>query len=265
MSDTHVADTEPIGFVDIHSHVLYGMDDGARTLEESLGMLRLAAAGGTTDIVATPHANGRFAFDPHLIGARISELSRHTHLRIYPGCDFHLQADNIEDAIANPDKYSINHRGYLLVEFSDLAIFPNTDDILLELLGVNITPIITHPERNLRLRRRLDDIARWVELGCYVQVTGGSCTGTFGQSAKLYVDALMERGHVHFVASDAHDCAKRSPNLQDAYRQMSAVWGEEHVRKLFVDNPRAALAGELLDAGPPARPVKPRRWYHFWR
>ena len=95
-------------FVDIHSHVLYGLDDGARTFEDSVEMLRLARNAGTTDIVATPHANSRYHWDPELIDERISELQPHTDVRIHRGCDFHLQFDNIQDAIAYPQKYTIN-------------------------------------------------------------------------------------------------------------------------------------------------------------
>ena len=124
-----------MGFTDIHSHILYGVDDGAKTLEESLGMLQLAAASGTTDIVATPHVNGQFEFDPELIDERIAELSARSAVRIHRGCDFHLEAENIEDAIANPDKYTINNRGYLLVEFPDLSIFTSTDEILSDRSG----------------------------------------------------------------------------------------------------------------------------------
>ena len=156
-----------MGFTDIHSHILYGVDDGAKTLEESLGMLQLAAASGTTDIVATPHVNGQFEYDPELIDERIAELSARSAVRIHRGCDFHLEAENIEDAIANPDKYTINNRGYLLVEFPDLSIFTSTDEILSDLVGAGMMPIITHPERNGRLQQRLDDIARGLSSGVW--------------------------------------------------------------------------------------------------
>src|SRR5438093_8548781 len=98
-----------VGYVDIHSHILYGVDDGAQTLDESLEMLELARSAGTTDIVATPHANAEYGFNPELIGQRIAELRGHVDLRIHSGCDFHLQFDNINDAVAHPEKYTINH------------------------------------------------------------------------------------------------------------------------------------------------------------
>src|SRR5207237_4265722 len=145
----------------IHSHVLYGLDDGAKTREQSVEMLEIAARSGTTDIVATPHANGQYTFEPEVIEQRIAELSAQTTVRIYPGCDFHLQFDNIEDALADPEKYTINHKGYLLVEFPDLSIFSETDAILLTLLEAGIVPMIPHPERNGQLPRNDDTRDRW--------------------------------------------------------------------------------------------------------
>jgi protein-tyrosine phosphatase len=253
-----------MGFVDIHSHVLHGLDDGAKTLEDSVEMLQLAEAGGTTDIVATPHASGRYAFRPDLIEQRITELQPLVSVRIHRGCDFHLQADYINDALAHPTKYTINQRGYLLVEFPELSIFSSTDEILLQLLDAGLVPIMTHPERNAQLQQKLPDIARWIELGCYVQVTAGSCTGTFGRQASTFAAALVERGLVHFIASDAHDCSRRSPSLREAYDYLSKKWGEERIRPLFVENPQAVLTGEAIDVdlGPAA--ATRRKWYQFW-
>ena len=252
------------GFVDIHSHILHGLDDGAKALDESVEMLHIAATGGTTDIVATPHANSQFRFDPELIGRRIHELSKHTDVRIHRACDFRLQPDNLIDALAHPDKYTINGHAYLMLEFPDLTISPNTDDILAQLLDAGIVPIVTHPERNTVLQRRLDDIARWIGMGCYMQVTAGSVTGTFGKRAQACADALMQRGLVHFIASDAHDCVHRPPTLRPAYEALAEVWDEEDIRPLFEDNPRAVLTGDAIDYEFQPREPRRRPWYRFW-
>jgi protein-tyrosine phosphatase len=253
-----------MGYVDIHSHVLYGLDDGAKTREQSVQMFEIAVQSGTTDIVATPHANGQYEFDPELIEERIAELSAETELRIYPGCDFHLQFDNIEDAVAHPTKYTINHQNYLLVEFSDLSVFHTAGEILERLMDAGMIPIVTHPERNARLQRSVDDIARWVADGSYVQVTAGSVVGTFGKAARASVDELLQRGLVHFIASDAHDCVRRPPSLREAYDRLAGDWGEETIRPLFVDNPNAAVAGETIDYELPERTSGRRKWYRFW-
>jgi protein-tyrosine phosphatase len=255
---------DEMGHVDIHSHVLYGLDDGAKTREESVQMLEIAVESGTADIVATPHANGQYAFNPEVIEARIAELNAGAGIRIYPGCDFHLQFDNIEDALAHPEKYTINHKGYLLVEFPEVGIFSETDAILARLLDGGMVPIVTHPERNRELQRRLDDLARWVGRGCLVQVTAGSYTGMFGTAPKHYANELLQRGLIHFVASDAHDATFRTPRLRDAYGLLADTWGEDSIRPLFVDNPRAVLAGDAVDVELPAVRVKRRKWYQFW-
>jgi len=252
------------GFVDIHSHILYGLDDGAQTLDESLEMLELARSAGTTDIVATPHANARYAFSPELIEQPIAELSARVDVRIHSRCDFHLQFDNINDAVAHPGKYTINHNAYLLVELPDSTIFSSTDQILLQLLDAGIVPIITHPERNAQLQQRPDDIARWVEAGCYVQVTASSYTGLFGRRVKACADELMTRGLTHFVASDAHDCRFRTPSLGEAYARLAELWGEERIRPLFVDHPKAVLTGQTVDFELPPAFAKTRKWYQFW-
>jgi len=253
-----------VGFVDIHSHVLYGLDDGAKTVEDSVAMLEYAAAAGTSDIVATPHANAQFAFDPELVDARIAELGPQVSVRIHRGCDFHLQVDNIQDAIAHPDKYTVNRKSYLLVEFPDLGIFPNSDQILLQLLDAGLVPIITHPERNDAIQRRLDEVARWVESGCYVQVTAGSFTGVFGRRARVCADELVRRGLTHFVASDAHDCNHRPPSLAEAYQYLAGKWDEAAIRPMFVDNPAAVLTGDRIDFEFEPATVKRRKWYQFW-
>src|SRR5260370_24492079 len=112
------------GFVDIHSHILWGVDDGARDLDMSLEMLRIAAESGTTDIVATPHSDLRFPFDADKIAERIRQISEAAGVkpRIHTGCDFHLHFENIADCLAHPDKYTINHLRYLMVEFSEMSV-----------------------------------------------------------------------------------------------------------------------------------------------
>ena len=254
------------GFVDIHSHILYGLDDGAKTVEQSVAMLELAREAGTTDIVATPHANGQYQFRPKIVEERIAELAaRVPGIRIHRGCDFHLQVDNIQDALAHPDKYTINGRGYLMVEFPDMTIFPNSDDILARLIDAEMIPVVTHPERNGHLQRSPEVLARWVEAGCYVQVTAASCTGLFGKRVRAAAAELMTRGLVHVIASDAHDLKMRPPDLRAAYEQLCGEWGEARVRPLFTDNPAAVVAGERLDVESPQPVARTRKWYEFWR
>ena len=136
--------------IDIHSHIVWGVDDGAQNLSDSLAMLKMAAETGTTDIVATPHADTKFKFDAKLIAERIRELSAATQNipRIHQGCDFHLSLENVQSALVDPSQFTINGMSYLMVEFADNFISPSTEGIFRQLTDRGIVPVITHPERN---------------------------------------------------------------------------------------------------------------------
>jgi protein-tyrosine phosphatase len=252
--------------VDIHSHLLYGIDDGPETLEQSLAMLQAAIAGGTTDIVATPHANPEFDFDPELISERVAELQdAGGPIRIHTGCDFHLSYTNVNDAVENPAKYAINQKNCLLVELSDLTIFKNTESDFERLQNAGLLLIITHPERNGLLRQRLERLRSWVEMGCYLQVTGQSAVGKFGSKAKEFTDKLLDENLVHFVASDAHDTRNRPPDLQEAFRQVRKKYGEKRAERLFISNPAAALSGDPIASGDPAEEQNSKKWFQVWK
>src|SRR5665213_3892255 len=179
------------------------MDDGSRTLEQSIEMLKVAAEAGTTELVCTPHANREYKFEPLVIRDRLKELADGSGgaVQLYTGCDFHLSYENIQDAITHPRKYTINQDRYLLVEFSELLIFRNTGEIFGRLQEAGMIPVITHPERNQLLTMRLEEIAMWVEAGAYVQVTGQSLLRKFGKTAAEFARTLLDRRLVHFIAS----------------------------------------------------------------
>jgi protein-tyrosine phosphatase len=255
------------GLIDIHSHVLYGLDDGAGTFEESLAMIRMAAAHGTTALVATPHASPEYRFEPEAIAERIAGLVDASGgvLELYSGCDFHLSYDNIQDAIINPNKYTINQKNYLLVEFSDLLIFKTTAEIFARLAGAGMIAVITHPERNGLLRQRLEEIAAWVESGACVQVTAQSLTGGFGRRAQEFCRLLLDRGLVHFIASDGHDCERRPPRMDQARAWLAENYGDAVSETLCVTNPRAAVTGDPLETVSVEVAPSSRKWYRFWR
>ncbi|MEZ5355892.1 MAG: CpsB/CapC family capsule biosynthesis tyrosine phosphatase [Bryobacteraceae bacterium] len=244
------------------------MDDGARSFEESLAMVRMAAESGTTDIVATPHANLEYSFDPDLIGERILALEEAIRTagepgpRIHRGCDFHLAYDNVQDAVAHPGKYTINHGRYLLVEFSNLAIFHTTTEIFDRLLNAGMVPVITHPERNPLLQQRLPQLRQWAEMGVLLQVTAGSLLGSFGSRAREFSETLLAENLVHCIASDAHDTERRTPRLDEAREWIEKRYNAALAQALTAGNPGAMIANEPLPA--PCDPPKPKKWYRFW-
>jgi protein-tyrosine phosphatase len=216
-------------------------------------------------MAATPHANLDYSLDPELVSRKIEELRAAAGPlpRIHRGCDFHLSYDNIQDAIENPAKYTINNLCYLLVEFSDLLVFRNTGDIFERLLEAGMVPIITHPERNWLLQQRLAELRAWAGRGVLLQVTAASLTGRFGRGAARFARTLLNEGLVHFIASDAHDPEDRTPDMTQARELIARDYGEEWADLLFAANPRRALDGEPIE--PCGVPVPKRRsWYRFW-
>jgi protein-tyrosine phosphatase len=234
--------------VDIHCHILPGVDDGPRTWEIAQEMCQMAAADGITHLVATPHANSEFDFDRAACQEaleRLRELSG-GEPELSLGCDFHYSYENLQDLLASPESYTINGGNYLLLELSDFSIPSNFGDRLLELGMAGLRPILTHPERNVLLQRRPETMLHWVAGGCLIQVTGNALTGRWGRAARNTVRWLLDRDAVHVVASDAHNTTSRPPQLSPACTLLAKWKGEERAQMLLEENPAAIVAGKAV-------------------
>ena len=243
--------------IDIHSHILPGIDDGSKSWDMTLEMCRLAIKDGITHIVATPHANDTYAYSRDRVREAIAHLSNKIghQLGFSIGCDFHLSFENIEDAIAHPQRYTIAAKEYLLVELSEYGIPPQVSDGLSRLREARMIPIITHPERNAILQQRPERVLEWVDAGCLVQVTASAVTGYWGSMARRMAMWLLDHGKVHVLATDAHDDINRSPILSQARDAVSKRFGPDVARALVLDNPAAIVAGQPLPIprGAPSR------------
>jgi len=202
-----------------------------------------------------------------LVESKIAELAKASEgaVRIHYGCDFHLYFDNVQDALANPAKYAINHKNYVLVEFSELMAFKSTEEVLERMRAAGMAVIVTHPERNGLLLRNIDRLESWVAAGSYLQLTAQSLFGRFGKQARKCSEELLRRGLTHFVASDAHDTRERPPRLDEARAWIAREYGEAMAERLLVSNPAAVLAGEPLPAGKIEPVVRRRKWWGGFR
>jgi len=242
--------------IDLHFHCLPGLDDGPRSWNEAYGLLRMAAAEGTSQVVATPHVlrePWRNA-DPQPRERLIRVLNARLggRPRILRGCELFFSSSTLEglDLGSSGPLTRIGGGPYLLVEF-DAATVPRTWPSLFHELKVQgVTPILAHPERNAVLARNPDLLDEIVERGAYVQVTAGSLLGDFGQTAEHACTEFFRRRLVHLVASDAHSVAHRPPRLKAARAWVKKSWGGTAEKGLFVVNPEAVLGGQRLPYRP---------------
>ena len=241
--------------VDIHCHILPGIDDGSESWDTTAEMCRIAAEDGITHIVATPHCNDEFAYDRERYTEMLGELydTAEGKLGFSLGCDLHFSYENIRDALAHPARYTIGESQYLLVEFSDYSIPPTVKRDLLSLCSSGMVPIITHPERNPLIVRRPEIALEMAEQGCLVQVTANALTGFWGGRAKKMAEWLLHREAVHVVASDGHDPRRRKPVLSEARDVIAGLVGGDIADALVTHNPAAIIDGKSLPYQPLCR------------
>lgn len=242
--------------VDIHHHLIFGVDDGSPDLPTSVAMVQMAAEDGVTHLVATPHANEQYAYDRVAHEDRLQQIrdalpgSVASRIQLGLGSDFHLDYDNTANIGDVTRHYAINGGPYLLIELSDIAIPARIDELLYQMRVAGLIPILTHPERNSTLQRSRERLREWMKADLLVQVTANSLTGQFGKTAGRVAWELMEKQWVHFVSSDAHDLTRRTPRLSAAYEVVAKRMGEETAQRLFVTNPLAVFQGKALPSQP---------------
>ena len=233
--------------IDIHSHILPDLDDGARDLEESLEMARIAAEDGIEQMVATPHMFNGLSHNPEPaeIVERVDTLQKEIggSLQILPGNEVHIAHDIVEKAAA--DKVTkLNQQNYMLIEFPSMNVPVGVEELFYKLQINGIIPILVHPERNNQIQNRPSIVAGFVERGVRIQVTAMSVTGEFGGAALRCVETLLKHNCVHFIATDTHRANRRPPVLSEGRDAAAAIIGDDAARRLVEDNPLAVIRGE---------------------
>src|SRR3984957_16144803 len=237
--------------IDIPHLLLWGMDDGATSLETSVAMAKMAADEGVTHIVCSPHANGTYAYEPQVIAEKIGESQRLLDLkaiavRLGRGCDFHMSYENIQEAKVDPAKFSINGLGYLLVEVPDYGLPRGLTEIFYQLQLAGLTPILTHPERNPTLQSDQPRIVEWLRRGILIQVTAGSLLGRLGKHAERMAHQLLAHRWGRFLATDAHNTTSRPPKMREAFELVAKKYGSDYAHLLCISNPLAAFSGKPM-------------------
>ena len=255
-----------ISFVDIHCHLLPGIDDGARDWDESMAMAQLAVADGTTTIIATPHQLGNFGGNrSDTVRGLVAELQQrldavNVPLKILAGADVRIEPD-LAEKIHCGDVLSLgDHRRHVLLELPHELYLP-MEPVLDDLARRNMVGILSHPERNQGIQRDPNLLVPLVDRGCLTQVTAGSLCGSFGGECQRLAEWMLSERLVHFVATDAHGPRARRPLMLRAYQRVVELTDEETAADLCLQNPSCVAAGCEVRPGRRPSPIRGNRWW----
>ncbi len=237
--------------VDIHCHILPGLDDGAATVYDTLDMAYLAYKSGTEQIAATSHCN-----IPGLYNNYYDDVYRNTFklaqnaienegipITLMPGMEVFATA-NLPQLIAEKKVIGLNNTRNILIEFNFSEDPEFADFILNKVYSSGMTPVIAHAERYDFVQEYPERVFQWHSKGYFVQVNKGSFCGRFGRSAEKTAFLLLNHNLITAVASDAHSQVRRTPCMSEAYDYLAPEYPEEYLNDLFITNPRRLCRGE---------------------
>jgi protein-tyrosine phosphatase len=244
--------------IDLHCHILPGVDDGPESQDESLSMARKAVEDGIYAIVATPHTlNGIYINPIKEVTLRVAALQEalsknHIKLQIYAGADVHLCPHMLEH-IESGDAGTVNNAGkHIILEFPSQIVPPGVKDEIFSLKLNGITPIISHPERNSAIQHDTDILYELIRMGALSQVTAMSITGDFGEMALQCSERLLKHRLVHIIASDAHSSDSRPPILSQAVEAAAEIMGSyKEAEYMVTEVPATILSGDIIEIPEP--------------
>lgn len=239
--------------IDIHSHILPAIDDGAKDLKMSLIMAKMASLSGTQEMIATPHFCFRYndksdieylkktyyAFVEQLVINKIP-------LKLYLGMEI-LYTEELLEFIENEQLYGLNRTNYLLIEFDYLDSPDYLVSALAKIKAYGYRPILAHPERYRAVWQHFEILECLVNEGILCQCNTGSLFGHFGLHAKETVQKMFEYGFVHFIGSDCHGIMERNPEIIDAYDHVCNFYGLKVANKIFKKNPTKIISGGIIN------------------
>ncbi len=224
--------------IDLHCHILPGVDDGAEDLDASIAMAEKAISQGITHILCTPHHNnGKYRNPKSEIISLVSFLQaeldkRQLPLTVLEGQEVRITGDLIEDIQQDNILFTDLEDTYILIEFPTMEVPSYTEQLFFELLQMGKTPVIVHPERNAHFRKDPNYLIPFLEIGCLAQLTAPSYVGTFGKEIQKTAKLMVKHNLVQMVASDAHGVKKRTFYMKETYNQIAKDFGSDKVTKM---------------------------------
>ncbi|KKK38713.1 tyrosine protein phosphatase [Mesobacillus campisalis] len=246
--------------IDIHNHILSGLDDGAATMEDSLLMARQAVMEGIHTIVATPHhQNSSFENPKEIVIKKVEELNSKLKEENFPlvilqGHETRIHGDFLEE-FNQGNILALNGTQYVFIELPSGHVPRYTSRFVFELQNMGVIPIIVHPERNQGIVEQPDLLYQLVKKGALAQLTASSVCGKFGKSILKFSHQLLEANLIHFIASDAHNIYNRSFHMEEAFSMLSSRYGNE-MADMMKENAELLVRGDNVYRDEPQKVKK---------
>lgn len=239
------------GYIDIHNHSMFGVDDGAGTLEESLELLNMAYTDGIRTVILTPHAHyRRGSAAPEEIREKVLLLQERIRascpdLYLYPGGELYYDSE-LPDKIECGGVCRLANTDYVLVEFSTEVAFGNMRRAFHEILCIGVMPILAHIERYRCLRKSRECVQELLEMGVYFQANASGVLGKGANRERRFLKSLLKKGCLHLIATDAHDTRLRVPVLSECAAYVKKRYGAEKAETIFFENPKKIMKNESI-------------------
>lgn len=240
------------GFIDIHSHILFDIDDGPKDLQTSLKMLEIAHKEGIREMVATPHFHPeKCMLEYALVMDRFHDF-REEASKIFPEMKLYLGRENyytsdLAERIEKDEKLAMPGEKYFLVEYSPRTDYAYIKAGINNILHAGMIPMIAHVERYECMIEDIDRVEELRRMGTVIQVNSASVTGDMGKELKKYTKKLLKNGYVDVIASDAHSAGRRSPKLAECATYITKKYGYEYAENIFINNPKKIIKGKYLE------------------
>lgn len=251
--------------IDLHCHILPGIDDGAPEMAVSIEMARMAASAGTRVLACTPHVrppvypNIRPAIETAVGDLRAALDEESIDLELVVGGDVHIAQDLLE-GLRGGSVPTLAQTRYFLLEPNDKILPPNFVSFCKSLMAGGYVPILTHPERMQWIERHYDTLKTLSAMGVPMQLTGQSIIGSFGATAQKWSERMLRDGLVDIVASDGHNCSGRKPVLNGALTYITNHFGSEVANRLLLQNPRVILSDDRIETKKLENRTFSKRW-----
>lgn len=259
--------------IDLHCHILPGVDDGSSSLEESLEMARTMASEGVRIVACTPHIMpGVFNNDGWAIREQVAWLQQALDeagvaIHLVVGADVQIAPDLV-GGLRSGALLSLHDTRFVLIELPHHVLPPRLDDTLFGLMTAGYVPVLTHPERLSWIDRRYDLMKRLFDSGVWMQITAGALLGDFGKKPQYWAERMLAEGMCHIMATDAHDVKRRPPKLRAGFEKAAMLVGEDEAINLVLRRPYRILENRTASAMPPpkggAAPEEPEKPESLW-